>query len=141
MNRPFLAPHGVGIEQVADPQLAWSFDRALVQGVISSVLSNVIRYGDGQVCATARQLRLAADEKDGYLRLTVEDDGPGFPEALVGPLEAHRMGVDFISGSTGFGLYFALQVARLHGEGERRGHIRLSNGGALGGGCFELFLP
>ena len=43
--------------------------------------------------------------------------------------------------STGLGLYFAARIAALHESGGVRGRIEISNGGALGGGLFRLFLP
>lgn len=141
MVRPTLAPRGVELEQHVSAELCWTFDAPLVLGVLASIVSNVIRYVDCEVRACAGRVRVSAENRDGGLWLRVEDDGPGFPESMLGPLEEREMGVDFISGSTGFGLYFALQVAGLHRNDDRSGHVRLSNGGALGGGCFELFLP
>jgi signal transduction histidine kinase len=141
MNRPVLEPRGIALEQQVEDSLSWYYDAQLVTGVLGNILTNVIRYDEGQVKALADHVRIGADEHQGFLRIRVEDDGPGYPEAMLGELEAVPMGVDFISGSTGFGLYFSSQVARLHRQGGRQGFVRLSNGSSLGGGCFELYLP
>ena len=75
------------------------------------------------------------------LRFRIEDDGPGYPEKMLGELSERPMGVDFVSGSTGLGLYFSVQVAALHQREDRNGRVVLSNSSRLGGGCFELILP
>jgi hypothetical protein len=49
--------------------------------------------------------------------------------------------VDFKTNSTGLGLYFSSEVAKMHRHRERRGALRLENGGQYGGGCFVLSLP
>jgi hypothetical protein len=51
----------------------------------------------------------------------------------------HR-GIDFISGSTNLGLYFAGEVAFMHRRGEVHGNISLNNS-PDSGGCFRLLLP
>jgi len=141
MNLPLLTPRGVTVRQQVEADLCWSFDAQLVQGALSNILTNLIRYADGRVAVSAERVQLAANAEQGGLVIRVEDDGPGFPDEMLGVLEGEAMGVDFIGGSTGFGLYFAQQVAAAHRVGERGGEVRLSNGGSLGGGCFELFLP
>ena len=49
--------------------------------------------------------------------------------------------VNFISNSSGLGLYFSSEVAKMHKHRQRSGSIALENGGTLGGGCFILRLP
>ncbi len=141
MNQPLLAPRGVVIEQQVPSDLSWDFDAALVQGVLGNILTNLIRYANGKVQVTAENVQVSADTAAEGLVIRVEDDGRGFPERMLGRLEGEAMGVDFISGSTGFGLYFAVKVAAAHQREGRSGEVRLSNGGSLGGGCFELYLP
>ncbi|MCW8886303.1 MAG: HAMP domain-containing histidine kinase [Motiliproteus sp.] len=151
MNRPILEARGVSIEQHVDEELCWEFDSSLVSGVLSSIFTNVIRYSDGQVRISAETVKISAqqvavdqDQECGehqYLCFTVEDDGEGFPEWMLGRIDKMQLGVDFVSGSTGFGLYFAQQVAKLHRQNSLLGYVELSNGGSLGGGCFKLYLP
>ncbi|MEH6650792.1 MAG: HAMP domain-containing sensor histidine kinase [Motiliproteus sp.] len=137
MNQPILQPWGITIEQLVDAELCWNFDKNLVVGVLGNIVTNVIRYAKAKV-------RICASGSNGELCLRIEDDGPGYPEAMLGQLEKREMGVDYISGSTGFGLYFSVLVAEQHSAADdptRQGRVVLSNGGELGGGCFELYLP
>ncbi len=138
MNQPILQPWGIAIEQQVESDLCWTFDKNLVVGVLGNIVTNVIRYAQSKV-------RISASKQDGELCLRVEDDGPGFPETMLGQLERREMGVDYISGSTGFGLYFAVQVAEQHSNpsdpNAAQGRVILSNNSELGGGCFELYLP
>ncbi len=134
MNQPILQPWGISIEQQVTADLCWSFDRNLLAGLLCNIFTNVIRYAKSQV-------RIECIQDQGMLRIRIEDDGPGYPEKMLGELSEQPMGVDFVSGSTGLGLYFSVQVAALHQCEGQRGRVLLSNGGSLGGGCFELLLP
>ncbi len=141
MSQPVLSARGITIEQDVSPALCWTFDGSLVTGALSSIVTNLVRYVDGRLQACASCVRLSAQQEDGGLVLRVEDNGSGFPPPMLGALQCADMGVDFIRGSTGFGLFFAGQVAQQHCRNGQCGAIRLSNGGALGGGVFALFLP
>jgi hypothetical protein len=48
---------------------------------------------------------------------------------------------DFRNGSTKLGLFFASKIAQRHTNNEKKGCIKLKNGGELGGGVFTLKLP
>ena len=80
-------------------------------------------------------------EVDGELEIRVEDNGSGYPAFVIEAGEAVNKGVNFSSGSTGLGLYFAAMVAKLHKNRDKTGSMRLENGGEYGGGCFILRLP
>lgn len=124
----------VELELDVEDGLYWYFDRDLVLGVLSHALNNASRYTKGR-------LRLAAAEVDGYLELRVEDNGGGYPKAMIEEGIAVNRGVSFSSGSTGLGLYFSAMVAQMHKNQGKIGQIQLENGGKLGGGCFVLRLP
>lgn len=128
-----MAARGIELELEAEA-ISGYFDRDLVAGVLGNILNNAIRY-------TRSTIRIGACERDGYLVLSVEDDGEGYPEHMRQAPEESRKGIDFASGSTNLGIYFAARIARLHKEGDRQGEIRLNNEGALGGGVFEIWLP
>ena len=110
------------------------FDRELVGGVLNNILNNAIRY-------TRTAIRVSAREQDGYLVLAVEDDGAGYPAHMREVPEQRLQGIDFSTGSTSLGLYFAARIAGMHQNAQRSGEIKLSNGGQLGGGVFEIWLP
>ncbi len=132
-HQPLLSGHGIQYDVVAD-DLTGFYDEDLLTGVLNNTINNSIRYSNGQ-------LRLTAREEDDYLVIGVEDDGRGYPEHMQkhGPVAFKSL--DFNSGSTSLGLFFASSVAQLHRNGDREGFIRICNGGTLQGGVFEIWLP
>ena len=110
------------------------FDEHLLTGVLNNVINNAIRY-------TRSEIRLTAREQDDYLVIGVEDDGVGYPESMQHTGALSFKSVDFKGGSTSLGLFFASSIATMHAEGDRTGSIKLHNGGAFGGGVFEIWLP
>jgi signal transduction histidine kinase len=125
---------GIAIEVDYDEDLYWTFDEHLVAGVVNHALNNATHY-------TKDKVRVAAHEVDGYLELRVEDNGTGYPPAMLEDGLAVMRGVDFVGGGTGLGLHFSAVVAKLHKARGRAGSIHLENGGKWGGGCFVLRLP
>jgi two-component system sensor histidine kinase SenX3 len=133
-----LQSRGIALELDYDPGLIWHLDEDLVVGVLSHAINNAIHY-------TGDRVRLAIRETDGWLELRVEDNGPGYPPALLkagdSVARATAAGVNFMTNSTGLGLYFSGEVAKMHRHRGRQGTLRLENGGQYGGGCFILSLP
>lgn len=116
----------------------WTFDEDLIIGMLTQAINNAVRY-------THDTIHMAVAEKDGFLEIRVEDNGAGFPnnmiEAGVSAMSGNTAGVNFLTNSSGLGLYFASEVAKMHKYRQRGGSIRLENGGGLGGGCFIVSLP
>lgn len=108
------------------------FDPGLISGVINNVLVNAARYAK-------QRIRLHARTERG-LTIEIEDDGAGFPQAMLDNVSNTQRSIDFNSGSSSLGLYFADRVAQLHRRDEQCGRIALRNLPA-GGGCFTLWLP
>lgn len=133
-NRSLLTGRQLEIELDICPDLAWYFDQNLLIGVVNNILANAIRY-------SRKTLRILASVQDGMLCLQLDDDGLGYPSMLLGNLSEQVMGVDFVSGSTGFGLYFSARVARLHQNQDRQGYVIISNDSSLQGGRFSMYLP
>jgi signal transduction histidine kinase len=138
MGRVLLQSRGIGLELDVEPGLIWHLDEDLIVGVLSHAINNATRY-------TRDTVRLAIREVDGWLELRVEDNGAGYPPALLKAGEVATRGaaggVSFLSNSAGLGLYFSSEVAKMHRHCGRSGFVRLENGGAYGGGCFILRLP
>jgi K+-sensing histidine kinase KdpD len=132
-HTPLLEGLGIACSVESD-NINGFFDPDLLTGVLNNTINNAIRYTRSRITLTAR-------EEDGYLVIGVEDDGDGYPEHMQrsGPLPFKSL--DFKNGSTSLGLYFASSVAAMHTNGDRTGSIRLTNGGKLGGGVFEIWLP
>lgn len=137
-HQVLMSARGITLEVEAAAVTGY-FDGDLIAGVLNNILNNAIRY-------TQSAIRVSAREQAGYLIIAIEDDGEGYPEHMRQSTEQDspdlpHKGIDFSSGSTNLGIYFAARIARLHQEGRRQGEIRLSNDGELGGGRFEIWLP
>lgn len=133
-NRILFDAKGIEFETEYLTDLVWCFDEDLIVGVAGHALNNAIHY-------THDKVRLAIALAGECLEIRIEDNGSGYPPAM---LEAGAMvdtGVDFTNSSTGLGLYFAREVARMHQHRGRLGSVVLENGGLWGGGCFVLRLP
>ena len=110
------------------------FDRELVASVVANMLNNAIRHA-------GHALLISIEEDGEQLVLGINDDGPGYPQVMLDRQQDYVQGIDPRSGSTGLGLYFAARIAALHERDGVKGRIEISNGGALGGGLFRLYLP
>lgn len=133
-NRGLLDYRGITVVTSCPDELCWFFDNNLISGVINNILNNAYRY-------TRDRLSITAQEQNGSLVLTVQDNGSGYPESMLHSTEHDLKGTSFTTGSTGLGLYFAAIVAGLHKNRGKSGYIHISNGGDLGGGCFSIYLP
>ncbi len=110
------------------------FDRELVDTVVANVLDNAIRHA-------GHALLMGIEEENEQLVISINDDGPGYPQLMLDRQQDYVQGIVPRSGSTGLGLYFAARIAALHERDGLKGRIEISNGGALGGGLFRLYLP
>ena len=137
-ERVLLKSKGITLETNFDPALIWHFDEDLIIGVVGHAINNAVNYTHDKICITI-------SEVDACLEIRVEDNGRGYPAAMleagVSAMCGARAGVNFLTNSTGLGLYFSSEVAKMHKHRERSGSLRLENGGAYGGGCFVLSLP
>lgn len=92
-------------------EIVGTWDKVRLDQVISNLLSNAIKY------APDRPIEIHARERDGYVRISVRDYGPGVPVS-----EQERIFQRFeravphssISG-LGLGLYITRQIVELHG--------------------------
>jgi signal transduction histidine kinase len=133
-HQDLLASHDITLEienKVTDHAY---FDEALVGGIINTVIGNAHRY-------TENRIRIDASLGDGYLVLSVMDNGPGYPKPLLQSGKKEQQQINFGTGSTGLGFYFASHVAALHKNKGRTGYIQISNDGINQGGRFSLYLP
>ena len=110
------------------------FDRELVGSVVGNIIVNATGFA-------RQQIFVGVSDEDGQLKITVNDDGPGYPAYLIEQQTDYVLGINQGSGSTGLGLYFAAHIARLHVRNGLQGRIEIANGGVLGGAMFSIFLP
>lgn len=132
-NRLLFETRGLQVDLICDAQLCAYFDPTLVAGVIGNVLVNGAHYAREHIAVGA------SVQADG-LWIEVRDDGAGFPEKMLHSVRNRDRGIDFGSGSTNLGLFFAGEIARLHQRGAAAGRVELHNPDG-GGGLFRLFLP
>ncbi|MFC1751351.1 sensor histidine kinase [Pseudomonadota bacterium] len=132
-NKNTLAIKGISIELACDEALMWFFDRNLILGIINTTLNNAYKYASSKIA-------LKAFVENGQLTINVSDDGPGYPPNMLIDKKSQK-NIDFSTGSTGLGLYFAKVVAESHRSKASQGSISISNTGIDGGGNFSITLP
>ena len=125
---------GIEISFRCDPDLNGFFDEGMIRGVINNLIGNGMRY-------TRDHLLVTAEEVDGYLVISVDDNGKGFPDEMLQAQQAGEQIDAFTEGRTQLGIYFSSMIAKMHRNKEREGFIRLGNNRNLEGGCFSIWLP
>ncbi len=133
-HETLLTMKQVEVEVDCDPDLCWYFDSMLLKSVFNNVFVNTIRY-------TKSKMRIAVELVNGYLRITIEDDGNGFPKELCKEPGEYLTRINFNTGSTGLGLYFSAKVAEMHRNNDRVGYIEVDNDSTMAGGAFRIYLP
>ncbi len=133
-HKALVQARGIEINSECDPFLSAYFDADLVRGILNNAIGNAGRY-------TRDRILLAADLQDDYLVIRVEDNGEGFPPAMLEMLDVSDVSQGFQGGRTQLGLFFSSQVAHMHQNKELEGRIELDNECSLGGGCFSVCLP
>ncbi len=107
--------------------------------VIANLLENAVRHGEGRVTITFEDLPGDEDpERKGegpqMIAMTVDDEGPGIPEAMLGRVFT-RFWRGNRRGGTGLGLYIVKGIVEAHGG-------TIGVGRAAGGGAaFRVTLP
>ena len=103
-----------------------------VKRAVENLIGNAVRYG------TRAEVSVAVSDK--FLRIRVEDDGPGIPEGdreeALKPFARLEPGRNQNKGTgVGLGLSIAADVARTHG-----GVLRLGDSERLGGLCADIVI-
>lgn len=134
-NNLYLENRGIELDLDVDPDLMWYFDADLIGNLMSDVMNNSLRYCEQKIALSAQIT------PDNHLKITIEDDGQGYPETMLN-FTMDTMS-DYVTncGRTGLGLYFAALIASSHRNKDEHGSIQLTNGGRYGGSVFTLTLP
>ena len=136
-HEKLLASRGIGLITECEGGLSWALDRNLIGGVLDNIINNAFRYARSTV-------KISAFVENAYLVVQIEDDGIGYPPAMLineNRQPRFKKEIDFKTGSTGLGLYFALMVSAMHVNQDKEGFISIINDGKLGGGVFSIYLP
>src|SRR5690554_3254545 len=104
-----------------------------LQRALTNLISNAMRHAESQVRVTTRV-------QHGMCRVSVEDDGPGIPEAYREKVFTPfmRMDVSRTRASGGYGLRLSIvrRIMFWHS-----GRARIEDSQALGGACFVIEWP
>ena len=133
-HSPVAASNGIQIDIDCDDALIWFFDPDLVGIAVNNVIGNSIRYSKSR-------LGVEVSVFEQQLKITINDDGEGYPDIMLQDPEHFMHNANYSTGSTGLGLFFSATVARYHQRNGRQGRIELSNDSSLGGGRFTIYLP
>lgn len=132
-NDTLLRSRHIDVQVDCDSDLVWYFDSELLGGVLNNLIVNCARY-------SKKQLLIRAGAENGYLSVTIADDGEGYPDnMLMGSLP--QTPVSFNSGNTRLGLLFTRKVLELHRSKKGQGYMTIANNGPLGGGVLKLYVP
>jgi two-component system, NtrC family, sensor kinase len=101
-------------------------EQALVNLVVNA--AHAVEAGQGHV-------RIAAERDSGWVKLVVEDDGPGVPEKHKEAVFEAFFSTKAPGAGTGLGLSIVHRIVEEHG-----GSITVKDA-ALGGASFEILLP
>jgi len=125
----------VRVDLQLEPGLAVSGDRELLYRAIENVLRNAVRFSPQGGLVTVQ-----AAQTDGDIEISIRDQGPGVPEALLGrifePFYRVAAARDRDSGGYGIGLAITARVVKLHG-----GSARAANADGTGGLIVTLRFP
>ena len=143
-HQPLLEAMGLHLQADYPRDTSWTLDTGLLMAVVSTLFTNVMQLAQQQD-AEVSELLLSVEPLtwDGmpYLRISVEDNGPGFADDRCGIFEPRQAAVEFTTGSSGLGLYFSYLVACHHQHEQHRGFLELGQSTALGGARVSLYLP
>ncbi|HAR56419.1 MAG TPA: ATP-binding protein [Idiomarina baltica] len=136
MNNRFYSQHKAIEVDVELPEDIYFYgDRSLITQVLNDVVINAMRYTADKLIIKAQRVA------ERGCSITIEDNGPGYPESLLVLNELSARYLDMEGSRTGLGLYFARLIAQAHEYKGQQGYIKLENSSSLGGSRFTLHLP
>ena len=111
-------------------------DRERIVQVLGNLLSNAARHAP-----ETTPIRIEAAHADGYVEISVSDEGRGIPPDRLPHLFRKRAGLaggyaEGVTGGTGLGLAICKGLVEAHG-----GRIRAESGGTGQGACFSFTIP
>jgi signal transduction histidine kinase len=122
----------------AELPAVWA-DPDKLRQVVANLLENAVRHGEGRVTIAFEEVSVPEDdERKGegtpMIAMTVDDEGPGIPEAMLGRVFT-RFWRGNRRGGTGLGLYIVKGIVEAHGG-------TITVGRAPGGGArFRFTMP
>lgn len=116
---------------LAEPRALGQWDRFKINLVVSNLLANALKYGDG------KQVRAEIEYRESDVKFTVRDEGIGIDEnSLVQLFTPYKRGTNAKGyPGMGLGLFVSRRIVQIHG-GELRCESTLGRGSK-----FEMVLP
>lgn len=114
-NEPFAEQHGASIVvEPVDPNLVIEVDKVRFAQVMSNLLSNAAKYSP-----QGGQITIATARRDGTVRVSVSDHGPGIPEEFRHHIFQRFAQADATGrrgkGGSGLGLSITKAIVEAHG--------------------------
>ena len=122
--------HGVALEQSSEPLPAVLVDRVQIEAVLHNLLANAVDAV--KTSAQARRIRVvSAREETGFVRIAVEDNGPG----IAAEIAASLFDPFVTTKARGMGLGLAISRSIVDAHGGRLWHEARDPGSAF---CFTV---
>ena len=115
---------GLLLEAKIEQNTIGHFDHTLIWGVLRDAVHNSFKFAKHKII-------IAAKPKGSGVLITIADDGPGFPQHMLGPINELHQTMDFEQNNTGLGMHFAKIITDLHSIPSNDATIFLTNGGLL----------
>ncbi len=131
---PLLQQNQIHLTLQCEEDLLVYCDATQISNALSTLLNNAQRY-------SRQHIILSASQQQSGICICIEDDGQGYPANYLDVNTQNPNDIDWVSGNTGLGLYFASIIASLHTNGQQQGHTLIDNQSSLGGARFRLYLP
>ncbi len=125
----------IGTECEAD-LLAYMDDKFIVN-VLDTLIYNSSHAG-------ANQILISASQEQSAVKIVIEDNGPGFSDAVVTAFNSDEVINPEITqekSSFGLGLFFTKKILALHRNEDHQGSCTIANGGRLNGAVVTLYFP
>lgn len=133
-HSPLLEAKNISCQIDVDESIEAFFDECLIGTLLDNIIGNAVRY-------TKHQIIISGWQKNSQIKISVSDDGSGYPQEMIEMQGDYMLGINQSTGSTGLGLFFAQQIAAMHQHKGKGGEINLANNEKLAGGHFCLTLP
>ncbi len=126
--------NGINLLTECPDDLMSYLDFTHISNALGTILNNAQRY-------SRQKVLLSATLQKAFICFAIEDDGMGYPAEFLNIDLSNIHKMDWVTGSTGLGLHFVLNIAALHTNMNQCGYIKIDNESRLGGARFRLFLP
>jgi K+-sensing histidine kinase KdpD len=132
--KSLIRTNKIKFTQEFDPNLAWFFDDVLLTTAVRNAVMNSLKHAKSKIL-------LNVDVINKWLCISIEDDGPGFPQHMLGDFHGDVGDIDVTTNGTGLGLFFASQIAQMHISKDKIGYLKLSTSELLGGAKLSIYIP